>query len=484
MSLNTLSTGSTAGLFLPLTDDASSPGLLGSDSAMNDSDLLLAMDYLFLQQIYRLIAATYGNTSLNGPGSGIPGLDTPSADDLQASQPIEKRTSWPTLSAPFNAKDIKGSRLPPAVDGSSVTWEGGTLTPSELQIVSTLNQHKDKTPLEFAKLDDKINDPSTPPDLKSALQGLQKDPRLFFAIGSQGDGKCGGKIKAGDLWDFADHHQQVTALGGKNAEFNPKNIKGATPPPAAEGSSVTWDGGTLTQSQLEIVSTLNQHRDMMPIEFAKLDEKINDPATPPDLKKALQGLQQDPGLFFAMASQGHGKHHHDDQGKCNGKLIAENLYDFADRHPQVTAQGGKNATYNPEKMKGRDLPPPVDGSSVTWDGGTLTQNELEIVATLNRHKDKCPVKWTDLDAKSKDPAIPPDLQKRLQIYSKIQLFFMQLVRRVAKEVAMENSLKRISHAFQCPKNTHRSLNMPSSKQRATRKTMWRLTAPTRPSRRS
>lgn len=62
-------------------------------------------------------------------------------------------------------------------------------------------------------------------------------------------------------------------------------------------------------------------------------------------------------------------------------------------------------------MKGRDLPPPVDGSSVTWDGGTLTQNELEIVATLNRHKDKCPVKWTDLDAKSKDPAIPPDLQK-------------------------------------------------------------------------
>lgn len=411
MSLNTLSTGSTAGLFLPLTDDASSPGLLGSDSAMNDSDLLLAMDNLFLQQIYRLIAATYGNTSLNGPGSGIPGLDTPSADDLQASQPIEKRTSWPTLSAPFNAKDIKGSRLPPAVDGSSVTWEGGTLTPSELQIVSTLNQHKDKTPLEFAKLDDKINDPSTPPDLKSALQGLQKDPRLFFAIGSQGDGKCGGKIKAGDLWDFADHHQQVTALGGKNAEFNPKNIKGATPPPAAEGSSVTWDGGTLTQSQLEIVSTLNQHRDMMPIEFAKLDEKINDPATPPDLKKALQGLQQDPGLFFAMASQGHGKHHHDDQGKCNGKLIADNLYDFADRHPQVTAQGGKNATYNPEKMKGRDLPPPVDGSSVTWDGGTLTQNELEIVATLNRHKDKCPVKWTDLDAKSKDPAIPPDLQK-------------------------------------------------------------------------
>ncbi|MCC4605998.1 serine kinase, partial [Xanthomonas campestris pv. parthenii] len=391
---------------------------------MTDSDFLVGMDNLFLQQIYRMIGAAYGNVPGDDPTVDTPGTPAPSADDIQASQPIEKRTSWPTPSTGFDAKDVKGSTLPPAVDGSSVTWDGGTLTASELQIVSTLNQHKDKMPLEFSKLDDKINDPSTPPDLKSALQGLQKDPRLFFAIGSQGDGKCGGKIKAQDLWDFADHHQQVTDLGGKNAEFNPKNIKGDTPPPQAEGSTVTWDGGTLTKSQLEIVSTLNQHRDMTPIEFAKLDEKINDPATPPDMKKALQGLQHDPGLFFAIASQGHGKHHQDDQGKCNGTLIADNLYDFADRHPQVTAMGGKNATYNPEKMQGSDLPPPVDGSSVTWDGGTLTQNELEIVTTLDRHKDKLPLAWTDLDAKINDPATPPDLKKALtELQKDPRLFF-------------------------------------------------------------
>ncbi|MBG3850523.1 serine kinase, partial [Xanthomonas hortorum pv. carotae] len=128
MSLNTLSTGSAAGLFLPLTDDASSPEAPGSDSAMNDSDLLLAMDNLFLQQIYSLIAATYGNTPINGPGSGIPGLATPSADDIQANQPIEKRTSWQTLPTPFDPKDIKGATAPPAMPGSSVTWDGGTLT--------------------------------------------------------------------------------------------------------------------------------------------------------------------------------------------------------------------------------------------------------------------------------------------------------------------------------------------------------------------
>lgn len=108
MSLNTLSTGSAAGLFLPLTDDASSSEAPGSDSAMNDSDLLLAMDNLFLQQIYNLIAATYGNTPISESGSDVPGLGTPSADDVQAGQPIEKRTSWPSPSTPFDAKDIKG----------------------------------------------------------------------------------------------------------------------------------------------------------------------------------------------------------------------------------------------------------------------------------------------------------------------------------------------------------------------------------------
>ncbi len=423
MSLNTLSNRGNTGLFLTTpTDGSPSPELQQSGSSLDESNILVAIDALFLQQIYRLIAANYGNAPAAQPSNEAPA--TQPSNEAPATQPSDEHGSWPALQSPFDPKDIKGSDAPPAVEGSSVTWDGGTLTPPELRIVSTLNQHKDQMPIEFAKLDEKINNPSTPPDLKSALQGLKQDPRLFFAIGSQGDGKCGGKIKAKDLWDFADNHQQVTDLGGKNAEFNPEKIKGSTPPPAAEGSSVTWDGGTLNQSQLEIVSTLNQHRDNMPIEFAKLDEKINDPATPPDLKKALQGLQKDPGLFFAIAAQGHGKHHGDDQGKCNGKLIAANLYDFADRHSQVTALGGKNATYNPEKLKGSTPPPAVDGSSVTWNGGTLTQNELETVTTLDRHKDKLPIAWTDLDAKINDPATPPDLKKALtELQKNPRLFF-------------------------------------------------------------
>ncbi|MDV2451946.1 HrpF/NolX family T3SS translocon protein [Xanthomonas hortorum] len=373
MSLNTLSTGSAAGLFLPLTDDTSSPEAPGSDSAMNDSDLLLAMDNLFLQQIYTLIAATYGNTPISESGSDIPGLATPSADDVQAGQPIEKRTSWPSPSTPFDAKDIKGSRLPPAVDGSSVTWDGGTLTASELQIVSTLNQHKDKMPLEFAKLDDTINDSSTPADLKSALQGLQKDPRLFFAIGSQGDGKCGGKIKAEDLWDFADHHQQVTDLGGKNAEFNPKNIKGATPPPAAEGSTVTWDGGTLTQNELDIVTTLDRHKDQLPVAWADLDAKINDRATPPDLQKALTELQKDPRLFFAIGSQG--------DGKCGGKITAGDLSKFSAGHAQVAEYANKQAKGYTQNYVASDSPDKTQPTVMT---------ESDAMRELYRYSDYLP----------------------------------------------------------------------------------------------
>ncbi|PPU70641.1 serine kinase [Xanthomonas cucurbitae] len=416
MSLNMLSTGRNADPLLPPTDESSFSELPGPGPGMTDSDLLLRMDNLFLQQICRMIAAGYGNA----PNDDLPVSFATPFPDFQ-------REFLPTSSTRFEANDNKGATPPPAVNGSPLTRDGGTLTESELQIVSTLNQHKDKMPIDVSNINEKINDPSTPPDLKLALEGLQKDRHLFFAIGSRGKkglAQLFCRIDAQDLWDFADSHKQVTDLGGKNAEFNPRKIIGDTPPPSAEGSTVTWDGGMLTESQLEIVNILNQHRDMMPIEFAKLDEKINDPATPPDLKEALKGLQRDPGLFFAIASQGRGNNHLDDQGKCDGTLIAANLYDFADRHPQVTAMGGKNATYNPEKMKGSDLPPPVEGSSVRWDRGMLNQNELEIVTTLDRHKDKLPMAWADLDAKIDDPATPPDLKKALtELQNDPRLFF-------------------------------------------------------------
>ncbi|MBO9792987.1 MULTISPECIES: HrpF/NolX family T3SS translocon protein [Xanthomonas] len=406
MSLNTLSTGSNPSQLLGTSfNESSSSELLGSDSSKDGSDLPSTMDDIFLL-IYQLLAALQTNTPTNtsSNASADAPANTPSGDadnqlsasDWQATQPIEKRTSWPSLGYDFDPKHIKGKDAPPALEGSTVTWNDGTLTKSELQIVSTLNAHKDQMPLEYKNLDDKINDPSTPADLKAALQGLKQDPRLFFAIGSQGDGKCGGKISAQDLWDFSDSHPQVKELGGKNDEFNPKNIKGSNPPPAAEGSTVTWNEGQLNQSELEIVSVLDRHKDQIgSLPFDQLDAKINDPSTQPDLKQALIGLQKDPRLFFAIGSQ--------KDGKCGGKINGNNLTDFSYYHPQIAEYNDKKAKSYTQNYIASDSPDKTKASVMTKSDalrelyrysdylpGNLSEDEFAKIVDGDSKTGKCP----------------------------------------------------------------------------------------------
>ncbi|MGX5805601.1 HrpF/NolX family T3SS translocon protein [Bradyrhizobium sp. Arg314] len=112
---------------------------------------------------------------------------------------------------------------PVPIKSDRITWCGGSLTSAELQIVAVLNRHKDQCPLSWGSLADKANDPSTPPDLKAAIEGLQQDPELFYAIGSQGDGRCGGKITAKDLSGFSGLHSQVTAFQDKQAQSYEQN---------------------------------------------------------------------------------------------------------------------------------------------------------------------------------------------------------------------------------------------------------------------
>ncbi|CDX35237.1 Nodulation outer protein X [Mesorhizobium plurifarium] len=112
---------------------------------------------------------------------------------------------------------------PAPIAGTRITWCGGKLTEPELQIVAVLNRHKDKCPLSWDSLSELANDPSTPPDLKAAIESLQQDPELFYAIGSQGDGRCGGKIKANDLSGFSGHHPQVAAFQDQQARSYEQN---------------------------------------------------------------------------------------------------------------------------------------------------------------------------------------------------------------------------------------------------------------------
>ncbi|UVO30276.1 HrpF/NolX family T3SS translocon protein [Bradyrhizobium arachidis] len=121
--------------------------------------------------------------------------------------------------APPPPPDVPAEPVP----SSRITWNGGTLTDAELQIVAVLNRHKDQCPLSWDSLADKANDPSTPPDLKEAINKLRQDPELFYAIGSQGDGRCGGKIKAKDLSEFSASHSQVANFQEQQAHSYEQN---------------------------------------------------------------------------------------------------------------------------------------------------------------------------------------------------------------------------------------------------------------------
>ncbi|MCP3476663.1 HrpF/NolX family T3SS translocon protein [Bradyrhizobium sp. CCGUVB1N3] len=129
----------------------------------------------------------------------------------------------------------------PAPEMSNVTWNGGTLTNAELQIVAVLNRHKDQ--LDWLSLANKVNeankvnDPSTPPDLKAAIEGLLQDRNLFDAItglvppcGITGAVPCGvpfalrlGTSAADDLSHFCSHHPQVAAFQEQQAHGYEQN---------------------------------------------------------------------------------------------------------------------------------------------------------------------------------------------------------------------------------------------------------------------
>nr|WP_156947603.1 HrpF/NolX family T3SS translocon protein [Bradyrhizobium sp. WSM3983] len=139
--------------------------------------------------------------------------------------PADVKAAYDRLEqASQSSSAIDSNAVAPApVSSSRITWNGGTLTDSELQIVAVLDRHKDQCPLSWDSLGDKAGDPSTPADLKAAIEQLQQDPELFYAIGSQGDGRCGGKIKADDLSGFSDQHSQVAAFAKQQAQSYENN---------------------------------------------------------------------------------------------------------------------------------------------------------------------------------------------------------------------------------------------------------------------
>ncbi|WP_027522055.1 HrpF/NolX family T3SS translocon protein [Bradyrhizobium sp. Ec3.3] len=227
--------------------------------------------------------------------------------------------------------------LPTApVPSSRITWNGGTLTNAELQIVAVLNRHKDQCPLSWDSLADKVNDPSTPPDLKEAINGLRRDPELFYAIGSQGDGRCGGKIKDKDLSEFSDSHSQVATFQEQQAHSYEQNYI---------PSDGTGNGQPSVMTLCDALRELYKYSDYLPKNLS-LD----------DFKGIVDGNAK--------------------TGKCPPQVIAAAQY-FLD-HPDSWKQlyGGAIDKVHKE-----------DFLQVASSSMNLSQSELDTLGTINKNQD-------------------------------------------------------------------------------------------------
>lgn len=195
------------------------------------------------------------------------------------------------------------------VPSSRITWNGGTLTNAELQIVAVLNRHKDQCPLSWDSLAAKARDPSTPPDLKEAIDGLRRDPELFYAIGSQGDGRCGGKIKAKDLSEFSASHSQVATFQEQQAHSYEQNYI------PSDGTS---NGQASVMTLNDALRELYKYSDYLPKnlsldDFKRIvDGKADVGKCPPQLIAAAQHFLEHPDAWKQLCGGATDKIHKED----------------------------------------------------------------------------------------------------------------------------------------------------------------------------
>lgn len=245
----------------------------------------------------------------------------------------------PLPPAPVEQPEPTAPAPPPVpaypVPSTRITWNGGTLTDAELQIVAVLNRHTDQCPLSWDQLADRANDPSTPPDLAKAINQLRQDPELFYAIGSQGDGRCGGKIKANDLSGFSASHPQVAAFQEQQARSYQQNYI---------SSDGTGNGQPSAMTANDAMRELYRYSDYLPKSLS-LD----------DFKQMVDGKAQ--------------------PGKCPAQVIAAAQY-FVD-HPDAWKQLYGGAI---------DLVHKEDFLQVASSSMNLTRSELNTLETIDKNQ--------------------------------------------------------------------------------------------------
>ena len=233
-----------------------------------------------------------------------------------------------TSAAPANPPPYVKSLLDPSLNAH--------LNYHQQEMIAVLRQHADALPADPKDIPEFCAKSTTPPDLKKALLELFADPSMQKIL-----------------------HAAAPPV---------------VPPPYVVPPLDTSLHPKLNDHQLETVSVLQRHRDLLPFELKAIPNLIANPATPPDLKQALQELSDDPTLrqildavpMFngAVEYQKISSHYEivpvatrDLDGKCGEKEI-----DFIAAWPELVEHNAKKAetyshTYVPSETK--DVPAAV-----------------------------------------------------------------------------------------------------------------------------
>ncbi|WCM24399.1 hypothetical protein NDK50_26670 [Paraburkholderia bryophila] len=104
---------------------------------------------------------------------------------------------------------------------------------------------------------------------------------------------------------------------------------------ASSAAASAENPDALTDDQIATLAVLDRHQGSIKGSMADLQKQIDDPNTPPDLKQALQNLQNDPDLQSKLDAATNGKH--------DGKFAPHDVTALVAKNPAVQAYNEQQA---------------------------------------------------------------------------------------------------------------------------------------------
>jgi type III secretion translocon protein HrpF len=244
----------------------------------------------------------------------------PSDEESPGAQPGEAAPQGGGTAAGADAASSKGSQ------DSGVTIDGKQVSNDELkkereETMKTLGKNESffANNANRDEINKWIDHPDTSPEMNKALKHLRDDPELFDKLDSGGGGEKDGGISCDNL---------NGAQG--SAEF--KSMSSGVNIDGKELSNEAVDG-----ERKETVAILGRHEEIFEDKPNRedLQAKLDDPNTPPDLKRALKHLLNDGELFGKLDGA-------DDDGNHDGHISKDDL-NVVQNEPEQKAYNEKKS---------------------------------------------------------------------------------------------------------------------------------------------